>query len=721
MLIWNKLTENRKTLCVSVFLALISVITHHYVFTQKGILSSGDWVHFYPQAANSLGNYAIYIKPHNFGEVMSLPNNWPFYLVASKLMLSGYSFDFFTRMFFLVPIVLFTPVFSLLVFKKITGNLFAAFFASLIYCYSTFFLKLQLDWITYASMWWVLALLVYLSLTFVQTKKSSLLPVISVVIALGIVYELRIMLVICAFLGIYLLNMLLTKQMKAMVLLLASFLLGVLLHSFWLIPLMFGNMYADIISYASSTPFPSFFNIVDVLLLRSYQWNGGLVYVPFVKQKVDTLYFIIPLFAIMGLYARSSYRFFDKAFTRTILISLILFVFLSKQANIPGTEIYDFLFKNAPLFSLFRESSKFIIIVAFCLSIFFGVGVGFAYSKFINRKKTFGYVLALVLGLAILSSTNNYIDSSVGEMTKGVYIPKEYLDLTKLLNREESFYRVFWYPFKPRFAYYSEKRPYVLQSSIRHNLVQNDLFANPERLSRFLDYSSVKYIIVPMAEEKAYIYSPQDTRYEIEGFKDYGSRGKYVRVLQKLGFLTETPFSNNDIKVYQNNDALPNIYKTKEPISLDKYVPAPKLIKYTAISPYLYEIELSELKDGDYLHFSDTFNRNWQLIGTPKTEKVGIRTSFVQLPAHSHIKNQAGLNTFKVNKDWLSQVNRTYENPTIYIYYKPQYYLNLGIFVSIFLLMLTLAVFFSLLIMDVTKYDFRKMQQVIRRVSGRGI
>lgn len=355
-------------------LTLLSLITHHYLFLDRNILSSGDWVYYFKESSNSLGNYLLYLQSYGFGIVMPLPNNFPFYIISKLFFDLNLNWDIFTRIIFLFPIIFFTPIFSYLCFSSILKNSNAAFISTLVYIFNTFFLKLQLDWITYASIWWILPLCFLLIKEWYTTKKIYILPILALVLSISIILEIRIAINIFIFISLQSLIYStfypeINRRLKYFIAVMLTITIGVLIHSFWILPVKFGGLFDSLVEYADNKPFLSFYHLSDVLTLHSYQWANNLVYEPFINQKIDPQLYIIPLLAFLGIYSSLKSKNICKEDKILVLITLVIFTFLSKQEQPPLPNLYRWMYNHIPLFNLYRESSKFIVMVAFTLSI----------------------------------------------------------------------------------------------------------------------------------------------------------------------------------------------------------------------------------------------------------------------------------------------------------------------------------------------------------------
>ena len=568
-----------------VLLLVISFISHWYIFFDLKILNWGDWVYYFNSQFSTIFSFNIYYSSFNLGTISAFSNNWVFYLIGYFLGLFGLTWDVFTRIIFLIPIVFFTPLFSFLLFRKIFKNDLIAFFSACIYSFNTFFLKLQLDWITHAFIWWVLPALFLSILNYLETKKNKYLIYNVLLVFLGFVYELRIMILVLVFLSlfqiIYLIfnNKPLKIRIKNNFYILISFFLGVLGHAFWLIPLKFSNILGEVVNNTSASPFISFYDLLGVLTLHTYNWSQNLVLENFIKQPIEFRHFLIPLVALVGII--NSRKLFkekkDALYFIFFAIALIFFVFLGKQAFGPFKNFYNWAFYNIPLFNLYRESSKFFILIALSLAFFFGPGLFYVYKTI--KKHSVKIALFAVMIILFFSSVFNlqhFIDQKIGGMTKGKMINDDYIKLEKILSADLDFYRILWMPVKARFGFYSDEHPFlnaidltkIFKDQVGFIIFNGSwpvysqlLFPLQQNYSdQLLDDMAVKYVILPVVEKRFSQISATEIKTVNEIYEHYGEREYFINGLDKLSYLKKIDIGTDELVVYENDNYKPHFY-----------------------------------------------------------------------------------------------------------------------------------------------------------------
>lgn len=703
-----------------VLLLVISFISHWYIFFDLKTLNWGDWISFFNSQFSTIFSFNIYYSSFNLGTISVFPNNWVFYLIAYFLGLFGLTWDVFTRIIFLIPIVFFTPLFSFLLFRKIFKNDLIAFFSACIYSFNTLFLKLQLDWITYAFIWWVLPALFLSILNYLETKKNKYLIYNALLVFLGFVYELRIMILVLVFLSlfqiIYLIfnNESLKIRIKNNFYILISFFLGILGHAFWLIPLKFGNILGEVMSSTSASPFTSFYDILDAFTLHMYSWSQNLVLEPFIKQPIEFRHFLIPLVAIVGIitFKKLFKEKKDASYFIFFAISLIVFIFLGKQTFEPFGSFYGWAFHNIPLFNLYRESSKFFILIALSLAFFFGSGLFYVYQLIKNyNKKLAIFAIITILFFSSVFNLQHFIDQKICGMTKGNMINDDYIKLEKILSSDSNYYRILWMPTKPRFGFFSEQHPFlnavdltkILKDQVSFTIFDGSLLVYSQLLfllqqnysDQLLDNMVVKYVILPVVEKRFKKISATETQTVNEIYEYYGEREYFTDELDKISYLKKIDIGTDELVVYENKNYRPHIYQTQEKETIYKNIPF-KEVDFYYKNQTEYKILLNNIKYKTYLNFSEAYHPEWKIRIDKFNWFKALTDKNYFLPVKNHFKNNAGLNSFVVDPEYIkTNFSRDYycENKDgsidieLTLYFCPQSYFYLGLIISGFFLL----------------------------------
>jgi hypothetical protein len=564
----------------------ITLISHWYVFYDLRELNAGDWMYVPQKLLKNLFLYGQWSPHSDLGKYVFLSPNLVFYWLSSLFanISSFFTWGIFTRLLFLIPIVFLTPLFSFLFFKKIFKNNLAAFFSACIYSFNTFFLKLQLDQITYAFIWWILPALFLSIIKYLETKEKKYLIYNALLVFIGIVYEIRIMILVLVFLFIFQIVYLVINndgfitKIKDNVYIFISYGIGILMHSFWLAPMKMG-LSDDVMANVSPTPFISFYDILDVLTLHMYSWSHNLVLEPFIKQPIELRHFLIPIVVIIGITVFKKV-FKDKSYNLYFVffgVSLVIFLFLGKQEFSPFGEFYRWAFYNIPLFNLYRESSKFYVLAALAISFFFGAGLRYLYSfskKF--NKKIIVVLIAIILFFSSIFNLQHFFDQEIGGMTQGRVINIDYISFEKKMSADVNYYRILWIPAKPRFGFFSENHPFISATNLTtilkdvtgFTLFNKNLPVYSQLLfllkhdysNQLLDEMDVKYIALPVVEQRVKKITINRAENVNEIYEHYGERKLFIDELDKISYLKRVDIGTGELVVYENENYKPHIY-----------------------------------------------------------------------------------------------------------------------------------------------------------------
>lgn len=212
-----------------------------------------------------------------------------------------------------------------------------------------------------------------------------------------------------------------------------------LIHAYWLIPLFLSrsSVLPSNLVISSQSDFLSFISLGHALVLQQPHWFKNI----FGQLQPVRIEFLLTLILLIP--------FFNKS--KLILNLLILFllgVFLAKGNQPPFGWIYSFLVDYIPGFFIFRDSSKFFVIVALVYSVLCGLLVE-NFEKLHNRSVRISYLAIIILTGWILGVLwPVYTDQMTGLLGFSKQ-EKEYAYLEKLLSKDQADGRILWIPTKP--------------------------------------------------------------------------------------------------------------------------------------------------------------------------------------------------------------------------------------------------------------------------------
>ncbi len=259
---------------------------------------------------------------------------------------------------------------------------------------------------------------------------------------------------------------------------------------------------------ASSFGNLSFTTITHALFLYHPNWYQnvfGVVHQP-------AWYFVaIPLLALSGFLLWRG-----NSSARYLCLLLLIGLFLTKGSNPPFGEINIWFFQNIPGFTLFRDSSKFFLLVVFTFSLF----IGKLFTLVPDKFRIYAYTGFSLFILLILSPT--WIGKMTGSFSPPLYL-NELQTIADTIEDDSSFSRSVWLPTKPPLGYVSylhpsvdawyltQKRPFAI--GIIGNYELFNFLRDAPFVGELLKISGIKYIAYPYPDERRQELKPEDKKY----------------------------------------------------------------------------------------------------------------------------------------------------------------------------------------------------------------
>lgn len=217
-------------------------------------------------------------------------------------------------------------------------------------------------------------------------------------------------------------------------------LVTIIIHTYWWVPLLknptiLGTQFQEATS--SAVKYLSFASFSNAISFTHPNWPENIF---------GKVYFQRPEFLIIPIIAFATFRI-NKYFALLVLVG----AFLAKGTNEPFGGIYLWLFNNIPGFSLFRDPTKFYLLIAL------------GYSVLISRIKKPIFQIAFLLFWAF--TIREAITGKLTGTFQPVKVPKEYYELTND--------RVAWYPKKSRFSF--SGNDFVSLDNVRYIAVPVDV------------------------------------------------------------------------------------------------------------------------------------------------------------------------------------------------------------------------------------------------------
>lgn len=681
-----------------------SIVVYWRWFFDLSVLTSGDWGFLHLETLKEYLNMPFIWSNNSFGETYLTISQYPYRFIWG-LLSHFISFSLAERVLFLWPSLLFSVVSSYILVKKINKSEIAAFVGAIVYSFGTYFLIGRNGSLTLQVAFALSPLVIYFFIRMLEEKKNYLV-IITTLLSFSITaYEFRVFYILSFVLLFYFLYYSFFIDKVSVKNILANFkfttlpvFLLFLLNFYWIFGLFKTGSIVSNEIFNRDLFGNDFMNILRSITLFHPFWTGTRVE-SFIVQSIPSYFWLVPIFAFVGLFLNRK----NKSILFFGFISL-LGIFLSKQVAEPFGGVYEWLFENFPGFNAFREASKFYFLIALGYSVLIGAFVAWLWENWNKQKwKIYTkYFLTLLVSIIFLWNTKPIITGEIGTMVIPRKIPNDYLILKNFISNQNNYARTLWIPRDSRWSFYAKNYPKISNVGIIGYEWKNfvNLSENEERLplqerildvytknfsDKLFDTSSIKYIIVPI----------QDIANDDDFFVNYGGRDNpkirdwYVSELNKVDWMKKIDIGTKELVVYENENYRSHIYATKEKETIYREVPYEK-VEFEQKNPTQYKISLKNVSLPVYLNFSENFHPDWKLrAGDFSWLRAIIEKSYF-LPDDFHIKNNANLNSFKIDPEFIKQnYSDSYsENPDgsinldLTLYFKPQSYFYLGLIIS---------------------------------------
>ncbi len=727
--------KKRKIIYALLFLFLIVFLVYSR-WISFNVFSRGDWGFFYNETALEFLNLTTWKTSLALGSVDLLLWRGPFEFLYGLIGFLGFDKNVSEKFVVFWPTILIANVTSFFLVRKIAKSNIGGFIGVIVFNYSTYYLGTTHLLLYSAGAFGVASLLFFIKSVEEKKIRFSLLTSISLFITAS--YDFRvfyIMVIVIFFYFLYYLFITKDRGEKVQSIIIYSAIPVVIcsvISIYWLLPFFFMRSLSSNAIIDRDLFGNEFLNINYAFTLHHPFWTGSAVKV-FEVQPISISFWTIPFIAFLGLLLNRKNRyivFFG-------IISL-LGIFFTKQVSQPFSNVYPFLFENFPGFNAFREASKFYFLIAVGYAVLIAGFVGWLWKNWTQKKwQVYGkYFVTILITALFLWNTKPLITGEIGTLFVPREIPKDYLIVKDFILKQPEYFRTLWIPTFSRWSIYTNSHPEVstvnainaewdsfIENDRNEDITEAELMTkilSKEDTNKLLDMSSIKYVFIPL----------KDTANDDDFFKYYGKdRGYYIRELDKLEYLNKIDIGTKEIVVYENKDFRPHIYVTesKEQLSGSREQEtvsegeAFRTVKYEFINPTEYRVQLTQVKEPFYLHFSESFHPDWKIrIGDFRWWDVITKKDYF-LSDKNHFENDAKLNSFYIDPIEVCKVNSCKKNSDgsydidMILYFKPQSYMYLGGIVSISTLVGILGYFGYLGIKKVSsKQRARNSEQRIR-------
>lgn len=380
------------------------------------------------------------------------------------------------------------------------------------------------------------------------------------------------------------------------------------LNLYWVLPLLFSRIIgaSALSAITGGSGQASFFSFAffenSISLLHPNYPENIFGKVSFMKPE----FIILPVIAFSGLLFSKSERF-----NKVLIYALIGLIgaFLAKGTNEPFGAVYTWLFQNVPGFSLFRDPTKFYVLVALSYTILISFvlneisnGVLFFTKRFFKKSLSIALIHFLLSFVFIVFWGFTIRDSflgNVGGIFKETRVPQEYTQLKDYLVSQSDFSRTLWIPTRQRFGYFSDNHPAIDGYDLFGRISPASMAARLENtdVQRLLTNLSIKYIVVPFDNQGEIFLT--DRKYD---------ESLWQKTIERLD---ESRSLNKDARFGKLRLYKTRVYNGRFYIQQSDGKTIPNL-PYQRVDNTEYLVSIKGAKAGDALVFSEGYDLGWQ-------------------------------------------------------------------------------------------------------------
>lgn len=557
-------------LCYGALLTAMAVASHLQWFNPLSILEYGDWQYRPDESVRQqVSSWMTWVPFNNLGAANVLMSGFPLRGLAWGVITQlGLSYDIATKLTLFLPVALGGFLVPFWVGRRLFKDDFVAFMAATFYGSTAYFLTLQTGHLPIAAIYALLPLIVWRLDVALRRNVLRDWLIVALLFCIGVFYEVRIMYIVTAVLILYAVVFVCLNRPRISPYLKHLSIAGVLIvlcNIFWLVPTKLAAA-QGIDEIAGRGLFGShLFSVLQSIAVMKWNWTGGVIDRTFTAQPVPLYLLIVPVVIAVGLLVAQKYRRQMVFFLCLTLIGIIL----TKQSAPPFSGLYEWLYYNFPGFVLFREASKFYVLVAFGYFGLLGYGL-LALKQYgaSTKARHIGFgVAAIWVLMAAGCALWPAITMQLGNTFKNAQMPADYGKLKQFIANQPEFFRTYWLPRESWWGYYDNNHPKVRAvdmavqdwrnlplergSGAGYDLARSavGIFEQPYAPTLFRN-ASIKYVIVPL----------RDTANDDDFFGSYGDdRSFYIAALDQTSFLRRVDIGTKEVAVYENQDYRPYI------------------------------------------------------------------------------------------------------------------------------------------------------------------
>lgn len=274
-----------------------------------------------------------------------------------------------------------------------------------------------------------------------------------------------------------------------------TLIIAIFLNLFWIIPFaLSGRSIGENYTSLAGFKFFSFSDFSHAFSLLHPNWPENIF---------GKTYFLNPIFLLLPILAYSSLFFLKDTGKNTKILYFaflgLIGAFLSKGSQEPFGFINEFIFNYVPGMSLFRDSTKFFLLIVLSYSFLIDNALLNIGRKFKHGEIIMPFLFVFLWCFLSFPALKSQLTGTFQLHT----IPKEYTDLKNLLL-SESESKTFWLPEKQRFGFSSKKHLAVSTQELLGVSSASSVSAvlNEDMLLKKIKKEKIQYIILPLDTHK---------------------------------------------------------------------------------------------------------------------------------------------------------------------------------------------------------------------------
>ncbi|MBU1031626.1 hypothetical protein KKE03_01740 [Patescibacteria group bacterium] len=286
------------------------------------------------------------------------------------------------------------------------------------------------------------------------------------------------------------------------------------LNAYWLLSLFKAPISSSTYAFFTQASFLSLINLGHSILLLAPHWFKNIF------GNITTLrpeFILIPILVFLAPILR-----LRNSVVGFWLLIAIFSIFLTKSTSEPLPQVYPWLFSHIPGFSLFRDSTKFFILEALSYSILLGITTEEILKKINKVPKLKIFFLVFLSSYFIFLTRPVWLGQMTGTFSQPLF-KQEFAELGQIIEKDNSFSRVFWIPSFPSLGYSSQIHPRVEAARLvqrrpfdigtKGSYETFNFLREASYMGEIFDVAGIGYIVYPYLDPRRDNMHPDNIKY----------------------------------------------------------------------------------------------------------------------------------------------------------------------------------------------------------------